>query len=182
MYNTKFIFITLFHLYFFLTTLSVFAQDSLLSHKSARFEIGPGFGVAGEGGGFSGRLAFSYLQLNWGGLIRWSGHDGGKGNIGGWFGPPREKFYDYGILLSYVPIQGVDYQIIASAGLGSLYGEQLTDMKYDLEEFGIIGFVYELGIASAGSTLGWSLNIMGNVNSVSILVAFILSLTLGYQK
>jgi hypothetical protein len=173
----------IFPLYLFLSTLSVFAQDSSFSHQSARIEIGGGVGIVGEGGGFSGRLAFSYLHSNWGGVIRISAHDGGEGYKSGWFGPPKEKFYDNGILLSYVISQSESWQIIASAGVGSLYGERLTDTKNHLEEFGrVTGFAYEFGIASAGSTLGWSLNIMGNVNSVSNLFAVFLSLTFGYQK
>ncbi len=178
-------FITSLHLFIFLFTLSVFAQDSLYSHQSARVEVGAGFGMVGEkGGGFSGRFAFSYLHLNWGGVIRISAHDGGEeGRGGGWFGPPKEKFYDNGILLSYVITQSNSWQIIASAGVGSLYGERLTDAKYNLEEFGpLTGFAYELGIASAGSTFGFSLNIIGNFNSESNLIAFFLSGTLGWQK
>lgn len=179
----KVIFIILFHLYFYLSIFSVFAQDSSFSHQSARVELGAGLGMVGEGGGFCGRFAFSYLHLNWGGVIRISAHDGGEGNEGGWFGPPKEKFYDSGILLSYIIGQSESWQIIASAGGGLLFGERLTDTKNHLEEFEpTIGFAYELGIASAGSTFGWSLSIMGNVNSVSNLVALFLSLTIGYQK
>ena len=170
MSNMKVIIIIIVHLYF------------SFSHQSARVEIGGGLGVAGEGGGFSSRLAISYIHLNWGGVIRISAHDGAKGN-GGWFGPPIEKYYDNGILLLHVLTQSESWQIIAIAGVGSLYGERLTDTKNHLEEFGrITGFAYEFGIASAGSTLGWSLNMMGNVDSVSKLIAVFLSLTLGYQK
>lgn len=175
-------FIISLNLFISLFTMSVFAQDSLYSHQSTRVEIGVGTGMVGEGGGFSGRLAFSYLQPNWGGVIRISAHDGGKGNSN-WFGRPIETFYDNGILLSYIIKQSNYWQIIASAGVGSLYGERLTDTKNDLEEFDrVTGFAYEIGIASAGSTLGLSLNIIGNVNSESNLIAFFLSATLGDQN
>jgi hypothetical protein len=166
-----------------ISSMSLYAQDSIYTHQSARIEIGVGTGMVGEGGGFSGRFAFSYLHSKWGGVIRISAHDGGEGNNSGWFGPPKEKFYDNAVLLSYVITQSESWQIIASAGYGSLYGERLTNSKNDLEEFGrISGFAYELGIASAGSTLGWSLNFIGNINSESNLIAIFLSVTLGYQK
>ena len=166
-----------------LSTLSIRAQDSLLSHQSVRFEIGLGGGSVGEGGGLSGRLALSYLHLNWGGIIRLSAHDGGTGKGSGWFGPPKEEFFDEGILLSYIPIQGNSWQMIASAGIGFLYGRRLTSTKYDMEDFGrVMGLAYEFEAASAGSTFGWSLSIMGNINSISNLFAVVLSLTLGYQK
>ena len=85
--------------------------------------------------------------------------------------------------MSYVIDQIESWQLIASAGVGSLYGERLADTNDALEEFRrVIGFAYELGIASAGSTVGWSLNVLGNINSVSNLIAFFLTLTLGYQK
>jgi hypothetical protein len=183
MYNIKIIFILLLHLSLSHTTLSVFAQDSLFSHQSARFEIGPGIGIAGKGSGVSGRFALSYLHSNWGGVLRFSAHDGGEGSKRGWFGTPKEKFYDYGILCSYVIDNMESWQLIAGAGVGSLYGERLTDTNDSLEDFGrVTGFAYELGIASAGSTVGWSLNVLGNINSISNLVAFFLSLTIGYQK
>lgn len=166
----------------FLSSVSIFPQDSLFSHQSARFEIGLGMGIVGEGGGFSGQLAFSYLYKNLGGLIRLSANDGKEGK-GGWFGPPKEAFYDKGILISYIPIQGESWQMISSAGIGSFSGRRLTNSKYDLEDFDpVIGFAYELGVASAGSTFGWKLNFMGNINSVSNLFAIVLSFTLGYQK
>ena len=186
MHNKKVILIILLFLYLSPFTYSVFAQDSTYSHQSARVELGVGFGIVSEGSSFSGRLALSYLHLNWGGVIRISALDGKKGidSGSGWFhGAPIEKFYDNGILLSYVIKQGKSWQTIASAGVGSLYGKRLTDTKDDLEEFGrITGFAFELGIASAGSTFGWSLNIMGNINSESNLIGVYLSLTLGYQK
>jgi len=183
----KTIFIISLQLSIFLSTFSVFAADSLYSHKSARVEIGAGHGFVGEGGGFSGRIAITYLHSNWGGVIRFSAHDGGEGRGGSGglfrFGPPIEKFYDNSILLSYVIQDSKSVQVVGSAGIGSLYGERLTDRKTELEEFGrIIGIAYELGIGSAGSTLGYWINIMGNVNSESNLFAFFLSITFGYQK
>ena len=179
MYNTKSIYIMLLHFFLFILTFTVFAQDSSFSHQSVRLEIGGGLGIVGKGEGFSGRLAISYHYINWGGVIRISAHDGGEGTRSGWFGPPKEKFYDSGILLSYSMSQSESWQIIASIGVGLLFGERLTKTEFELEDFDpTIGFAYELGIASSGSTFGWSLIVMGNINSVSNLVAIILSLSI----
>jgi len=46
----------------------------------------------------------------------------------------------------------------------------------------VTGFAFEIGVASAGSTKGWSINLIGNINSESDLIAILYSFTLGYQK
>jgi len=171
------------HLCISLCIVPVYAQDSLISHQSARVEIGLGSGMVGDGGGLAGRIAFSYLHSNWGGVVRLSANDGREGKKSGWFGPPKEKFYDTGLLVSYIPIQTKYWQVVTSFGVGFLYGERLTNTETDLEEFdSITGFAWEVGFASAGSTFGWSLSIMGNFNSESNMLAFLLSVTFGYQN
>ncbi len=167
-----------------LSTPAVVAQDTVFFHQSARLELGLGPGKAGQGSGVSGRLAFSYLQGKWGGAIRLTAHDGDRGDgSSSFFGPPIEKFYDQAILLSYVLSQNKTSQIISSAGIGTLHGDRLTANRTSLEPFKrVAGVAFELGVAKAGSTVGVSLSLMGNINSESNVIALILSLTVGHQK
>lgn len=160
-------------------SLTIFAQDSLVSHQSARFEVGLGPGLLGKDAGLSGRIALSYINSSWGGVIRVSANEGGG------FMFPKKSLYDNAILGSYVIREGISSQVIASAGIGSAHGSQSNSSSLfsNKEDFGrVVGFAYEFGIASAGSTFGWALNILGNVNSKSNLIAVIISLTIGYQK
>ena len=164
-----------------MNSLSVFAQDSSCFHQSARVEIGAGIGVVELTP--SGRIAVSYLHSNWGGVLRASAHIGKQGEEYGWFGArSREKLYDNGILLSYILSNRTSRQVIASAGIGFLYGERLDGSKSLEKVDSVTGFAFEIGVASAGSTKGWSINLIGNINSESDLIAILYSFTLGYQK
>jgi hypothetical protein len=166
-------------------TRSIQLPDSLnYFHRSIRAEAGLGLGIAGEGGGLSGRLAFSYIAHQWGGMVRMTAFDGAKGTGGsGWFGPPVEKFYDKAILLSRIISKTSSPQTIASAGVGWMNGSRLTNQGMELEDIGTTpGFAFELGMATTGSTIGLSLGIMGNLNPESNLFGFFLSLTLGNKK
>ena len=159
------------------------AQDSVITHRSARVEVGLGIGFAGEGGGFSGRLAFSYLNHNWGATVKTSAYNGGKGTNSSWIGRPKvESFYDNAILLSRVITNNNSLQTIASVGVGWVNGRRFVQPN-QLEVFGpITGLAYELGVASTGSTVGFNFSIMGNLNTESSLIGLVISATLGYQK
>lgn len=166
--------------------ISTEVSDSSNVHKSIRVEAGLGPGIAGEGGGLSGRLAFSYLAHQWGGMVRMTAFDGGKGvgtGSGLFSGPPVEKFFDKAILLSRVISKRSSSPTIASAGVGWMKGSRLTNQGKELEDIDSIpGFAFELGMATTQSTVGLSLGIMGNLNSESNLYGFFLSLTLGNHR
>lgn len=151
--------------------------------NSFRFELGLGFSIAGDGGGLNGRLAVVFFFGKWGGTIRFTGHPGGEGEfVGGFFGPyrPKEKFYERAFMLSHSSKYSKKSRFIKSAGIGFCSGERLSKDKTDLKEFsGVPGFAYEIGIASGESVFGITLSLIGNLNSVSSIYGFQLSLSLG---
>jgi hypothetical protein len=143
-------------------SISVLAEDSLDVHKSARVEVGLGFGIAGEGSGLSGRLAFSYLTHKWGALVRLTAFDGGEGTGSNWFGSPVEKFYDKAILLSHVISNKKSNQTIISAGVGWMNGSRLTMQGDDLENIGPIpGFAFELRCGANKKCCGMEVGLNG---------------------
>jgi hypothetical protein len=162
------------------------SQDSIPSHSSVRLEFGLGPGFVDLTPGFSGRVAFSVIKSNWGGIIRLSVLNGEEGiSKSGWlrFGPPIEQFYDNAILMSRVLKNRKSSQFIASVGFGTFYGEKLDETMTDLVSIKRQpGFAYELNFASTRSVIGGSLSIMGNINSERSIFAIMLSITIGPQK
>ena len=129
------------------------------------------------------------MNNNWGAMVRSTAYDGEKGVCNGcWFGPPIEKFYDRAILISRVISKSnqaklMSVQTIASAGIGWVRGEELNDTRTSLDNMeSVPGLAFELGLASMGSTIGYSISFIGNINGEADFAALMLSLTLGQQR
>lgn len=183
---SKFIKITLSVIIILILPFFSFAQEQEIPLNNLRLDIGLGPGLAGEGGGLSGRAALSYHHSNWGGALRLTAHDGSKGESSGSgflsFGPPIEKFYEKAILGSYIFHQDETLQYIGKLGYGEIYGECLNDTKQKLVNLkNTPGLAFELSLASYKRTIGWSVNIVGNLNSEATFVAIIISISLGGQ-
>lgn len=163
--------------------LSSLAQEQEVPLNHLRFEAGLGFGSAGKGGGLSGRAALSYHHSNWGGAIRLTAHEGRESNkrpIIQVFGPPTEEFYEKAILASYIINQHNALQYIGKLGIGVVHGEMLDDNKEDFIDLNsTTGLAFEIGMSSYKRTVGWSLNLTGNINSEATFVALILSISFG---
>ena len=125
-----------------------------------------------------------YYYGDWGGVVRLTAHDGGSGNqVHSFLGThsPREKFYEYAILLSRLLQKSETSRIFVSAGIGTFFGERLTPDEYSLEEFGKVpGFAWEIGFSSVGGTVGISILMLGNLNSEESQVGGVFSLSVGY--
>ena len=149
--------------------------------NSIKLEAGLGLGVAGHGGGLSGRLAIGFISHKWGGMARLTANDGGKGaEVQSWLGSGRltEKFYDRAILASRV-ISKVNSksQVIASMGIGSFNGDILNESKTSLTTIDkTVGFAYEIGIASTGHAIGISSRLFGNINKETVYVGVAVSI------
>jgi hypothetical protein len=150
--------------------------------RIAKIEGGLGMGAAGEGMGFTGRLAVSYIANRWGGLARVTSFQGDEASRRSWFGGrPREHFNDKAILLSRV-ISDKTMQTIASAGIGWMSGRKLNDEGTGLIDAGPdAGFAFEIGMATKGSKVGLGLGLIGNINSDSNLFGFVISLNVGFE-
>ena len=150
--------------------------------NSIKLEAGLGLGVAGHGGGLSGRLAIGFISHKWGGMARLTALDGGKGDYvnNGW-GPGghlTETFYDRAILASRV-ISKVNSksQVIASVGIGSFTGRKLIESRQDIIPIDkTVGFAYEIGIASTGHAIGISSRLFGNINKETVYVGVAVSI------
>ena len=156
----------------------IFAQDEPASNY-ARIELGLGGNLTDKGGGISGRAAAIFIKSRWGIMIRATAYEGGSGENTFWAGTSKEQFYDNAILVSRVLSKNAKPQFIASVGYGSFYGNHLvSNLEFEkLDRVG--GLAYELGFATTGSTVGLSINIIGNINSDTSLIGIVFSITFG---
>ena len=161
------------------TPILALSQDKT-KPNSLKLEGGLGAGMAGDGGGINTRLAVGFISHKWGGMVRMTVQKGGSGKRYSGFDPfgLNEWFYDRAILVSRVISKNNEKSnIIASAGIGSFYGDKFNESKTSTRQTNkTFGFAYEIGISTTRHFVGFSTHLFGNINNETIYIGLVFSI------